>query len=282
MLKLNHILFPTDFSENADNALKFAREIALNTGAQLTLFHVIETPFNLPHDSDDLPETHAGKARKLIEQKAEEIRNSEHYSGINVDTVLQNGNVVSAILEQSRESDIDLIVMGTKGSSKMARILYGSIASHIILESPVPVLAIPTNSHTTKFDPIAFATDYRPGDWLALKHTLEWADRFNSDLNVIHVAENRDLLTDLKFRGFKDLVNEKAPSWQIQFDLIVKKKFFTGIADYLTDHPVGLLVMVRYKKSRIESLLSKDHTRELSYYTKVPLLILIGDETSSG
>lgn len=278
MITPRHILFPTDFSDNADNALPFAVELSRRTGAKLTLFHVIETPFNMPHDSDDLPATHAGKARELIEQKVGEISGAEGNEALDVDAILQNGNVVTSILDQSRASGIDLVVMGTKGTSKKSRILYGSIASHVILDSEIPVLAIPANCHTVTFNPITFATDYRQGDLPALQHTLEWAETFHSDLNILHIADHRDLKTDIMFRGFRDMVTEQAPERTIRFDLLVKKQFLTGVADYLTDHPIGLLVLVRYKKNRIESLLSKDHTRELSYYTKVPLLILTGEE----
>lgn len=280
MLKTNHILFPTDFSENAENALPFALEVARQTGAKLTLYHVIETPSYVPHNAtEDMPKPHSQKARELLEQTAENILGSERYKELQVNSILQNGNVVSSILEEGELPDFDLIVMGTKGKSRMDRILYGSIASHIILESKVPVLAVPKNCTQTTFDPIVFATDYRESDWPALKQTIEWADTFNSDLNVLHVAESRDMQTDIKFRGFKDLVEDKTRDRPIQFDLVIQKQFLTGVADYLTDHQVGLLVLVRYKKKRLESLLKKDHTKELSYYAKVPLLILTGDET---
>ncbi|MFH5833140.1 universal stress protein [Halalkalibaculum sp. DA3122] len=276
MLQLNRILFPTDFSDNAENALSFALELASQTGAAITLFHVIEAPSYIPHDSGGLPKSHSQKARTLLEKTADSIRKSERYSELQVDLVLQNGNVVSSILEHANSKDFDLVVMGTKGRSKMNRILYGSIASHVILESSIPVLAIPENSTQATFDPMTFATDFRSGDWAALKQTIEWADTFNADLNVLHVAADRDMQTEIKFRGFRDLVREKTGNRDrpIQFDIVIQKEFLAGVADYLTDHRMGLLVLVRYKKKRIEALLKKDHTKELSYYTKVPLLVL--------
>ena len=46
MKNIRHILFPTDFSENADNALPYALEMACQFGAELTLFHAIEEPYD--------------------------------------------------------------------------------------------------------------------------------------------------------------------------------------------------------------------------------------------
>lgn len=275
MHNINHIMFPTDFSSDAENALPFALEIAKHSGAKITLFHVIEAPAYIPHDTTELPQTHSQKARSILEQVVDNIRDSEQYRDLQIESVLQNGTVTTEIMSMLDESGADLVVMGTKGKTGMNKILFGSIASKIMLDANIPVLAIPKNSQQTTFDPIVFASDYRQGDWPALKNVLEWAETFNSDLSVLHVAENHDFRTDITSRGFKDFVQEKAPSAQpIQFDLVIQKQFLTGIADYLTDHPVGMLVLVRYDHNWLEMLTNKNHTKELSYYTKVPLLIL--------
>ncbi|MDX1639000.1 MAG: universal stress protein [Balneolaceae bacterium] len=278
MLDLDHILFPTDFSYNAENALPFALEVARHTGARLTIFHVIETPAYVPHNSDDLPKTHSEKARTLLERVADDVRSSERYGDLEIEAVLQNGNVVTEIEKQADTHNVNLIVMGTKGKTTVDRILYGSIASHIILDTDIPVLAIPENSSRTTFDPITFATDFREGDWPALKETLDWVTTFDAQLNVLHVTERHDFDTDIKFRGFRNFVREHTDRQPIQFDLVVQNQFLTGVADYLTDHPVGLLVLVRYNKNRLQSLIKKNHTKEMSYYTKVPLLVLAGRE----
>ncbi|MDR8393244.1 universal stress protein [Aliifodinibius sp. S!AR15-10] len=276
-MDIKHILFPTDFSENAENALPFVLEVAKRTGAKITLLHVIETPSYVTHDADSLPKTHSQKAKNMLADVAERIGSDDQHTELQIETMLHNGTVVTEILDASKETDIDLVVMGTKGKTQMDRILFGSIAAHVILGSQVPVLAVPENCHTLTFDPITFATDYRAGDWQALKHTIGWARMFNSDLNVLHVSAARDLQTDIKFRGFRDLVQEKVNNHPIQFDLVIQKQFLSGVADYLTEHPVGMLVLVRYKKNRIEALLQKNHTKELSYYSKVPLLVLPGE-----
>lgn len=278
MLNTKHILFPTDFSPNAENALPFALQIAQTTGAELTLFHIIEAPSYIPYDGYEMPKIHTEQARKLIEQKAEEIQKDDQYKNLKFNSVIQHGSVALSILDEIEESGIDLVVIGTTGKSRMDRILYGSIATRIMLDSKVPVLAIPQNSSQTTFNPITFATDYREGDWAALRHTIEWADTFSADLNVLHISETNGLLSDIKFRGFRDLVREKAPSKQIHFDRLVEDDFLTGISTYLNDRNTGLLVLVRYRKNRLGSLFYKDHTRELSHYTKVPLLILPGDK----
>ncbi|MDZ7691061.1 MAG: hypothetical protein U5K69_07965 [Balneolaceae bacterium] len=107
---------------------------------------------------------------------------------------------------------------------------------------------------------------------------MDWADTFDSTLRVLHIAEQRDFTTDIRFRGFKDLVEEKAQDHTIEFDLVIQKQFLTGVADYLTEYPVGLFVLVRYKKNMLEKLLSPDHTKQLSYHAKVPMLVLVGDD----
>jgi len=48
------------------------------------------------------------------------------------------------------------------------------------------------------------------------------------------------------------------------------------MADYLIDNPDTLLVMVRHKKTFWEKLTARDHSKEMAFYSRVPLLVLMG------
>lgn len=280
---IKNILVPTDFSEYSSKAFSFALEIARHWDSDVTLVHVIQKPVDFTFPDRESEGHYIRHAERRLEELVYNMEEREEYSSIEMKTHVKTGNTVTSIIDLVDTSTYtyDLIVMGTKGVSGLKKKLFGSITAQIAAQSPVPVLAVPANCNYNGFKSVTFATDYHSGDWEAFKETLQWAGKFNSDLNVLHVSDKREMESDIKFRGFRELVTERTPSTHIDFDLVVKKKFLTGVADYLNDHPISLLVMVRYPHSYIESLLTKDHTRQMAYYLKVPLLVLPGEEVAA-
>ena len=276
--EINQILVPTDYSEYSSNAFSFAMEIAAHWNSVVTLVHVIQKPVDYTFPDRESAGHFMRHAERKLEEMAYHMEERKEFSEVQINTLIKVGNIVTAILDLAESDQYDLIVMGTKGVSGLKKRLFGSVTAQIVSNSPVPVMAVPANSNYTGFEWITFATDYRSGDWRAFKEILQWADRFNSELNVLHVSEKREMESDIKFRGFRDLISERTPEKHVAFDLVIKKKFLTGVADYLNDHPVSLLVLVRYPHSYIESLLTKDHTRQLAYYSKVPILMLPGEK----
>jgi len=277
---IRNILVPTDFSEYSSKALQFALEIANHWGseAEVTVLHVIQKPVDFTFPDRESEGHYVRHAERRLEEVVYNMEEREEYSEVTMKILVESGNTVTKILDLAETDHYDLVVMGTKGASGLKKRLFGSVTAHIASDCPLPVLAVPANCTYTGFETITFATDYRSGDWEAFKDTLEWAEKFNSDLNVLHVSEKREMESDIKFRGFRELLKERTPTKHIEFDLVVKKKFLTGVADYLNDHPISLLVMVRYSHSYIKSLLAEDQTRQMTCYTKVPLLVLPGKE----
>jgi nucleotide-binding universal stress UspA family protein len=157
-------------------------------------------------------------------------------------------------------------------------LIFGSFTTETILQSNIPVLAIPEGSTFNKFKQIVFTTDFHEADLDILSEVVELAQLFNSNIRVVHIAREKNLETEIKFRGFRELAKEQNTDARFTFDLAYEDDFFTGIADYLDDYPADLLVMVRYKKTFWESLVSRSFTKELGFYSEVPLLVLVGSE----
>jgi len=276
-LKLKKILFPTDFSKNAQRALPLAAKIASLTGSELILFHTVYGTLDRPdfvHDREKAINDASQQFEKLIT----DLRKDSQYKKLEISTILQSGPPTTGLLEKANKYNTDLIVMGTKGATGNRNVIFGSVASAIIVKSEIPVLAVPPSSSLDDLKHITFTTDYHEGDLQALHQTIELADLFKSSIDIIHVAERKSLSTEIKFRGFRELVREKSGYENISFDIKYEYDFFPAMADYCIDNPYSLLVMVKHKKTFWEKLVEKNHSKEMACYTKVPLLVLIGDK----
>lgn len=274
---INTIFFPTDFSDNANQALPFAAELALKADARLIFLYCVEEPFDFAPMVADKKEKIVEKVSELFEEMVVDLKRKKRFKDLEIETKLLSGHPIVNILDEAKNNEAGLVVMGTKGATGSRKLLFGSFTTETILHSNIPVLAVPEGSEFNKFKQIVFTTDFHEDDLDTLNEVVSLAKLFNSKLKVIHIAREHSLDTDIKFRGFKDLVTETHPEVKFQFELKYENDFFTGIADYIDEHPTDLLVMVRYKKTFWESLVSRSFSKEMGFYTGVPLLVLMGN-----
>lgn len=274
---LNHILHPTDFSENARAALPFVLELARRSEAAITLFHSIEEVYQYATLLDDLKEGARRKARSLFNDMIDEIRDDDRYSDLDIESVIYSGRPAHTILESAEETGADFLVMGTRGSGTLERLFMGSVASEVVLHSPLPVLAIPENCSYGGFHRIVFATDFHEGDLQALEFVTGLAALYSAAVTAVHVAPGKDLEPEIRFRGFRELAGERIDYEKVDFKLLYNKDFYDGMAEYLSGKNAQLLTLVRHRKDFFHKLMEKNHVRELQMHSNLPLLILPGD-----
>lgn len=271
----NKILLPTDFTEDAEKAFQYALEICKKTGADLHLFHAIEEPYDFAVRIEEIVQEKKDQAYEKLQQMMEEARESERYSDLAIYSEIKRGKPYPSILTKAKDLNAKLIIVGTKGESSLKRILYGNVTSNVILESDIPVFTVPANSKKPYLDRFIFATDFRDGDLDSLQRTVDFARPFNAEIHVLHIEESNGIDSEIKFRGFCDLVQEKIDYENLMFKNIKSERFSKGISEYLKDHPVSLLIITRYKKAFLKTLLWANTTQELTYHTTVPMLVQI-------
>ncbi|HLN26925.1 MAG TPA: universal stress protein [Gemmataceae bacterium] len=137
MLPIHTILFPTDFSENAERAFPLACALARDCGARIVVLYVMPLPvgdeqFQARHHPDDY---FAGAWEALHQVRAPD-------SNVRVEHRLEEGDAAKRILELADEVEAGLIVMGTHGRTGFRRLLMGSVAEQVMRAAPCPVLTL--------------------------------------------------------------------------------------------------------------------------------------------
>lgn len=271
---MNHfkkILFPTDFTEDAAQAYTYAVKIAAQADAELHLLHAIEEPYDFATRVEETVEALIEKSEEHFEELIAEA--ASDYEHLNIEYHIERGKPYGVINQKVEEIGADLLVMGTKGESSLKRILYGNVTSDVILDSEIPVMTVPINSKKPYLDRFLFATDFRSKDMEALKSTVLLAKVFDAEVHVLHVSEDKDLDTDIRFRGFKDLIKEEIDYSKLEFHHIEAERFSKGVSNFLEEYPVSLIILIRYKKVFLRTLLWANNTQELTYHTHVPMLV---------
>ncbi len=148
MLPIHTILFPTDFSENAQQVFPLACSLARDCGARIVVLYVLPPPLGhekleVRHDPD---EYYQGPWNALRQTQAPD-------QNVRVEHRLEEGEAPKRILEVAQEIQAGLIIMGTHGRTGLGRLLLGSVAEQVLRRASCPVLTVKT--------PLAAATANR-------------------------------------------------------------------------------------------------------------------------
>lgn len=146
MINLKKILVPTDFSEHSARAVRYGAELAAKFGAELHLLHAYENvPIMYGEGAYFPPETDAelkASATRELDNIAVDPRD-----GSGVVRKVVEGHPFVEIIRYAKETDSDLIVLGTHGRGAVAHMFLGSVAEKVVRKSPCPVLTVRDQEH---------------------------------------------------------------------------------------------------------------------------------------
>jgi len=197
MLKINRILYPTDFSITARHALGHALFLAEQFEAELHMLHAV-----ISHERDPrAPERRFPEPPDIL-QRLFEIADSEMAQIIEanqaktftlIESKVQGFSAGQVILNYANEHDIDLIVMGTHGRRGPARVFLGSVTEEVTRQANCPVLTLRSQKETPTgeaIEKILVPIDFSDHSRAALSHAREIAALYGSSLQLLHAIED--------------------------------------------------------------------------------------------
>ena len=134
-----HILFPTDFSDNAKQALVYVEKLVRDGAKRVTLFHVQDKTRIDPHLRDRIEEFNEIDRSRLQIIK----ENLQSRADVIVDIELAYGSPFREIMRMIIGKKISLVVMGSQGRGYIEEIFLGSVSHNVARHSVVPVLLVP-------------------------------------------------------------------------------------------------------------------------------------------
>lgn len=149
---MKHILVTTDFSEEAESAFAYAKELVQLIGkekSKIILLKVIDVviPTNVEFGYGVANAEKKGILDRLHKQASEKIKEiaQKNFAGLTIETfVLKHSKAVyQEIIEFAKTHNVDLIVMSTHGRTGAKYFLLGSVTEQVVRQSPCPVMVVP-------------------------------------------------------------------------------------------------------------------------------------------
>jgi nucleotide-binding universal stress UspA family protein len=294
MIQLRNLLCPVDFSTHSQHALRHAMSIARRHDSEVTLLHVEDMLL--------------GAARADLSRRAaflpkpdDELRAFAEEAGYidlqHVRFVTRSGDAVAGIIEYAVRKSSDLIVMGTRGRSGLARAVLGSVTERVLREAPCPVMTIPPAAsglglgELEPFDPILCASDFSPSCRKALDLAVWMAQEGDARLILLHAMQWPSVLSGMTPLPLAlDLPTDRAV-WQRQAlerlrlglptdapfrcrpeEMVVAGPPTEAILRCTADAQVSLIVMGVHSRGAIDRMLFGSTTRQVIQSATCPVL----------
>ena len=140
-MKIDKILYATDFSPNSLAGLRYASTFAADTGATLLIVHVDDTTPGLVFG--DVGYGFVPQVDEIAKEEYEQLKEiSPTHESVRYEHRFLRGVAADGILRVAVEEQVGLIVIGTHGRSGVSRMLMGSVAAEVVRRAKCPVLTI--------------------------------------------------------------------------------------------------------------------------------------------
>lgn len=276
---MRKILIPTDFSENAMNAIKYAMELFKYDRSEFTIMHAFADEVYAHNVEIDRPlfEEYKEKVRDRSDNELQKVLNEMLSISPNPRHEYNSKSVFGSLIDEANDiidrENMDILVMGTKGETNDRDISFGSNTLQVIKYVKCPVLAVPSNYHDVHPKNILFPTDYQlPYQRRELKLLSTLAKCFVAKIAFLYVSKFENL--SFRQEDNKSFIECTVADNLTAFLDVVGPDHTSVINELLEKEEFDMLVMVNSRHSYLENLLETSTIQKIGLKIQIPFLVL--------
>lgn len=274
------ILFPTDFSDNALNAIRYGIELYKDEVCHFILLNAYEvnkyvegSTFEAKPIDSKLEEAKADSEKKLKELK-NSLESLSYDSQHSYAIISKNYNLIDAVNEQINNTTIEVVIIGTQGNTTRYELDYGSNTIALIENiKNCPILAVPRNERFTGLNEIVFANGYKlKNEKKDFDYLNYLSKKHNAPIRVLNISETGGLSASQETN--RKIVKTYIKNVEHSFHLLEHVSVPVGIYCFSESRNSDIISFVNKKYTFIQKLLFKPLYKNLGNYATIPVLVL--------
>ena len=278
-MSLRKIVIPTDFSENAYNAMQYACQLFKYQHCDFYILHAYaDEVYNLKPDAtrEELQDNKERIYERTKERLAESVVRIREYSPNpkhNFEAVAAFGTLTDEINDLVNQMNLDLAIMGTRGETNDRSITFGSNTLQVLKYVQCPVLAIPEEYAFHPPRQLLFPSNYLvPYKRRELKLLCELAWSYRAEVHMLYIDPMQKL--SLRQEDNVRFLKENLNKIQLSCETTDEKDKTIAITKYIVHNDIDMLVMVNTRHSHFENMIHQSTIDKIGLHLKVPLLVL--------
>lgn len=272
---MKKILVPIDFSPFSMHAAEVAAVIAKKTEARIYFLHVIDLPV---YGGDTPFQDRQSMAENLfilkhVKKQFKALFEKPFLQGINAAEVLQFDGIYDSIAEHAAKNEMDLIVMGTHGSSGFVNDLFvGTNTEKVVRLADMPVLAIKHKLDPVEFKSIVFASNFYSENDQAFEQVKLIAELFDAKLHLLKVVTRSDFeTTDKSFKMMDDFA-EKNGVTNYSKNIYNANSPEEGILSFAASCKADMIALATHGRTGLAHLINGSLAEDVVNHATLPIL----------
>ena len=285
---MKRILFPTDFSEAANNALNIAIHLAKQVDAEIFVLHSLNSAqqyvdislstagdLTMPGMQPEVVLAAMEEEKKRVSGKMDALIETLKGQKVKVShQIVQQG--LEHVLNEITESEkIDFIVMGTHGSSGLREAFIGTNAQKIVRIANIPVLTVNEKCDDFTIKKIVYCSDFTESQINEqLPRVKKFAEIFDAKLEMVYIN------TPTYFEETKT-VNQRMREIMEQYNLPnvginIYNAFDIdeGVIDFAKEQDANVISIITHGYRGVKKLFSDNITESVVNHSEIPVLTL--------
>lgn len=266
------IIAATDFSSVADNAVKYACDLALAQNADITILHTYSVPLTLGDMTVPLPASEFWEeAEVTIDKLIADLRHQ--YPQIAFRKAVIYGNVIDAIYEFVGDNEPPMFVVVGNSYSQENPSWMDSTLLEAFRSLKYPILAIPPDTKYEQVRKIGFVYDNELG---GSEHALQQLAQLTLTLGAeLHIHNNQpepeegDMSVEIN-NGARGLLMPANPLYHYTYG----EDIDSSILDFVAKYHLDWLIVMPRRHSFFENLFHKSHTKAIVNTSYIPIMAL--------
>ena len=293
-IPVRKVLCATDFSDCSAAAVRCGIALAEELNAVLYVCHVVDVPFaGMYGEANPDPEQLERRSMAFAREQMGELIGD---AGVKWEPIVTLGHTADEIARIAAEKGVELVISGTHGRSGLKRFLLGSVTERLMRVVPCPLMVVRgpwadagAGKGEFRLRRILVGCDFSPFSGLAVKHALNLAQEFESELHLVHVLEwfaykdviqtgtevlediRRDVAVQMR-QKLEELVPEDARIWCRPLISLSAVRPHEELSKYALVNDMDLIAVGVRGRSLVESLFVGSNTDRLIRQAPCPVL----------
>ncbi|GAA4322524.1 universal stress protein [Pontixanthobacter gangjinensis] len=273
---MKRILLPTDFSDIAEYALKYAANLAEKYSAEIVALYMInrEDAFLSRKEAMELYENI--DYHKRINDSFKKFLDKDFLEGIKVSTEIKRQVEFEKITDLTDNLNVDLIVMGSHGAHGVGGMFIGSNAEKVIRTSEVPVLVVKKTQPFFKLKKVIMACDLNLDMVEAFKKAKKFLRDNSLDYEMVYVNTPEDFLSTglMQTEVNKFFAEQGIREADIDDKVIFYNDFNieAGIFNYADEVKADLIVLLTHGRKGLARLIYNSYGEKMANHSDIPVL----------
>ncbi len=214
---MKKILVPVDFSPKSEEALKVAAKIARKTQAEIYVLHLLDIPSG---EIDMIAGNNVPTgpvAIRMFEQTHEqfdEFLDKDYLNEITIYEKVLVDNPVEGISDFANENKIDLIIMGSHGTTGLEDFFVGSNTEKVVRTAKIPVLVVKEPAEKFKIEKVIYASKFTDDNIDAFKKLMKFLKIFEPTIYLLRINTISNFKSTPELEEIMDSFLKKVPEYK--------------------------------------------------------------------